>query len=131
MNSMGIDELTPCGPSEVVEVTPGGMKRYSLQPGELGLSLCTLEDLKGGDAAVNAAMLMDVFGGSRGPVSGGRPLCCAAGSELVLTPKPRGRRTEPQCGRGALCGWTGQDPCGGRGYGARGAARGESRGRAH
>ena len=73
MNSMGIDELTPCGPSEVVEVTPGGMKRYSLQPGELGLSLCTLEDLKGGDAAVNAALLMDVFGGSRGPVSGACP----------------------------------------------------------
>jgi len=30
---------------------------------------CSVEDLKGGDAALNAAILRDVFGGQRGPVA--------------------------------------------------------------
>lgn len=72
VNSMGIDELTPCGPSEVIEVTPTGMRRYNMEPKSLGLEMCTLADLKGGDATVNAQMLMDVFGGQQGPVAGAR-----------------------------------------------------------
>ncbi len=30
---------------------------------------CTVEDLKGGDAALNAQILRDVFGGAKGPVA--------------------------------------------------------------
>jgi len=81
VNSMGIDELTPCGPSEVIEVTPGGMRRYSLLPADLGLPTCTLDDLKGGDATVNARMLQDVFGGQRGPVADA--LCLNAGVAIT------------------------------------------------
>ena len=66
---MGIDELTPCAPAEVVEVTQAGMKRYTLEPASLGIRPCSLADLKGGDAAVNAQMLRDVFGGQRGAVA--------------------------------------------------------------
>lgn len=90
VNSMGIDELTPCGPSEVVEVGAAGpFKRYTMEPKQLGLQMCTLEDLKGGDANVNAQMLKDVFGGQRGPVADA--LCLNAGvalcaAELAKTP---------------------------------------------
>lgn len=90
VNSMGIDELTPCGPSEVVEVGPSGAaKKYVIEPKGLGLAMCTLADLKGGDANVNAQMLKDVFGGQRGPVAdalvlnAGVALCAA---DLAKTP---------------------------------------------
>lgn len=81
VNSMGIDELTPCAPAEVVEVTPGGLRRYSLHPSEVGIAACTLEDLRGGDAATNAQMLRDAFGGQRGAVADA--LCLNAGVALV------------------------------------------------
>ena len=69
VNSMGIDELTPCAPADIVEVTPKGMKRYTLEPSSLGIRACTLADLKGGDAATNAKMLQDVFAGQKGAVA--------------------------------------------------------------
>ena len=81
VNSMGIDELTPCAPAEVVEVTPHKMTRYTLEPSSLGLRACTLEDLKGGDAAVNAQMLRDTFGGQQGPVADA--MCLNAGVALA------------------------------------------------
>lgn len=70
VHSMGLDELTPMGPADVVEVEVGKpLKRYTLDPKSVGIPRCEVEDLKGGDAAVNAAILRDVFGGARGPVA--------------------------------------------------------------
>ncbi len=67
VHSMGLDELTPMGPADVVEVTAGQpLKRYSLDPRDVGIPRCSVEDLAGGDAALNARILMDVFGGERG-----------------------------------------------------------------
>ena len=81
VNSMGIDELTPCAPAEVVEVTQQGMKRYTLEPASLGLRPCTLDDLKGGDASVNAQILRDAFAGKQGPIADA--LCLNAGVALA------------------------------------------------
>lgn len=81
VNSAGIDELTPCAPADVVEVTPQQILRYTLSPSSLGLRMCTLEDLKGGNAATNAAILKDAFGGARGAVADA--LCLNAGVALV------------------------------------------------
>jgi len=81
VNSMGIDELTPCAPAEIVEVTQQSLRRYTLHPSQLGLKACTLEDLKGGDAALNAQILRDAFGGRQGPVADA--LCLNAGVALA------------------------------------------------
>ena len=40
-----------------------------MDPRDLGVPPCTLEDLKGGDRDTNAQMLRDVFGGQKGPVA--------------------------------------------------------------
>lgn len=40
-----------------------------------------MEDLKGGDASTNAAILLDVFGGQKGPVADA--LCLNAGVALA------------------------------------------------
>lgn len=81
VHSMGLDELTPMGPADVVEVSPAGTKRYSLDPRDVGIPRCSVEDLKGGDAALNARILRDVFGGARGPVADA--LCLNAGYALA------------------------------------------------
>lgn len=69
VHSQGLDELTPMGTADVVEVTPGGTRRYVLEPLELGIPRCEVADLAGGDSALNASILQDVFGGARGAVA--------------------------------------------------------------
>lgn len=81
VHSMGLDELTPMGPADVVEVTQGGKRHYSLEPLDLGIPRCAVEDLAGGDATLNASILLDVFGGTRGPVADA--LCLNAGVALA------------------------------------------------
>lgn len=39
------------------QVTPQGTRHYTLDPLELGIPRCQVEDLKGGDAALNAQIL--------------------------------------------------------------------------
>ncbi len=41
----GLDELTPWGPAKVIWVADGKMKRTELDPAELGIQSCTLEDV--------------------------------------------------------------------------------------
>lgn len=69
VHSMGLDELTPMGPADVVEVSPDGIREYSLDPKNVGIARCEVADLAGGDAELNASILMDVFGGARGAVA--------------------------------------------------------------
>lgn len=52
-----------------------------LDPKALGIPRCTVEDLKGGDAALNASILLDVFGGVGGAVADA--LCLNAGVALA------------------------------------------------
>ncbi len=37
VHSMGLDELTPMGPADVVEVSPAGIKSYRLDPLSVGI----------------------------------------------------------------------------------------------
>lgn len=69
VHSMGLDELTPMGPADVVEVSSSGISEYSLDPKDVGIPRCEAADLAGGDAALNARILRDVFGGQAGPVA--------------------------------------------------------------
>ena len=50
-------------------MTPAGTKAYTFYPKDVGIPECTMEDLRGGDAQLNARMLMDALGGERGPVA--------------------------------------------------------------
>ncbi|CAH0518021.1 unnamed protein product [Peronospora belbahrii] len=54
----GLDELNSIGPADVVEVrsdTEEPFRRYELRPEDVGVPAVTLEQLRGGDAAENAA----------------------------------------------------------------------------
>ncbi len=63
----GLDEATPAGPFTVIEVSNGGLTQQEMRATEFGLASCRLEDLRGGTAAENAAMIEALFRGERGP----------------------------------------------------------------
>jgi anthranilate phosphoribosyltransferase len=62
----GLDELTTTGLSEVLEVVDGEISRWAVDPERLGLRRATLHELKGGDAAHNAAVTRRVLDGEPG-----------------------------------------------------------------
>jgi anthranilate phosphoribosyltransferase len=64
----GWDEPTPAGPFLMYDVRPGRVVEQVRTAADYGLPECTPDDLKGADAAHNAARLRDVFEGrDRGP----------------------------------------------------------------
>ena len=65
--SDGTDELTTTGPSAVVELHGGAIRRFEVTPEDAGLPRAAPEDLKGGDAAENAAIVRGVLAGEPGP----------------------------------------------------------------
>ncbi len=64
--SDGLDELTTTGPTKVAEFKGGAVRVFSVTPEDAGLERARPEQLKGGDAAVNAAALRAVLGGEAG-----------------------------------------------------------------
>ncbi len=64
----GLDELTTTGPSVVSHWQDGALRGYTLDSADFGLPRAQLAQLKGGDAALNAAILRGVLDGSeQGP----------------------------------------------------------------
>jgi anthranilate phosphoribosyltransferase len=63
----GIDELSPAGLNLVAEVVDGTVHERTLDPeAELGLPRCSVEELRGGTPAENAAAIRHVFEGADG-----------------------------------------------------------------
>jgi anthranilate phosphoribosyltransferase len=63
----GLDELSTLGPSEVVEMRDGTMRRFAVTPEEAGLAPVRLEDLQGGGPQENANAIRAVLTGEPGP----------------------------------------------------------------
>lgn len=65
----GLDELSCLGPCQVIEIEKGEIKRSVLDPLDYGLKRCTLKDLRGGDAALNASLLKKAMTTGEGPIA--------------------------------------------------------------
>ncbi len=63
----GIDEISTTGYTKVSELRDGTISTFYVHPAEFGMPKSRLSDLRGGDAAENAAMVRSVLGGERGP----------------------------------------------------------------
>lgn len=63
----GLDELTTTGATDVAEVRDGAVRVFEVTPADAGLPPARLSDLRGGDAATNAAAIRDVLAGKTGP----------------------------------------------------------------
>jgi anthranilate phosphoribosyltransferase len=75
----GLDELTPTGPSTVWEIRNGKVREQVFSPEDLGIRPSTVADLRGGDAAANAAVVREILDGKQGPVRDAVLLNAAAG----------------------------------------------------
>ena len=62
----GLDEITTTGPTRVAEIAEGGIREYTIDPGDFGIPLSGLTDLQGGDASENARILEEVLSGENG-----------------------------------------------------------------
>jgi anthranilate phosphoribosyltransferase len=65
--SDGLDELTTTGPSYVAELDDGTVRTFEVLPSDADLPLARPEDLKGGNAETNAAAMLAMLRGERGP----------------------------------------------------------------
>jgi anthranilate phosphoribosyltransferase len=63
----GIDEISTTGYTKISECHDGAVKTFYLHPADYGLSKGAPEDLKGGSAAANAAIIRRVLAGEPGP----------------------------------------------------------------
>jgi len=64
----GLDELTTTGTTLVAELKDGKVASFEVTPEDAGLPRATLDDIKGGDPAANAAQLTLLLDGRRGPL---------------------------------------------------------------
>ncbi|CAI5494286.1 unnamed protein product [Closterium sp. Naga37s-1] len=69
VHSKGLDEISPMGPADMLEVTQDSVRPFRVDPLDYGIARCTIEDLKGGDKALNAQLLRDAFGGQQGAIA--------------------------------------------------------------
>ena len=59
----GLDEISPLGPTTVIELRGGELKRWTLELSDYGVQLAMRADLAAGDPATNAALIERVLGG--------------------------------------------------------------------
>ena len=62
----GLDEFSTTGPSRVARLIDDRVESFVVDPASLGLQPATLDDLAGGDADENAAILRSVLAGEAG-----------------------------------------------------------------
>ncbi len=61
----GLDEMTTTGTTQVAALEDGKVRSFQIEPEDAGLARVTMDKLKGGDAAVNAAALRKVLEGEK------------------------------------------------------------------
>ncbi len=75
----GMDELTVCAKTRIVEVKKGVKRAFTLDPGELGVKTAARGSLKGGNARDNATILLNILKGKEtGPMKNTALLNAAA-----------------------------------------------------
>ena len=65
--SDGLDEITTSGPTHIAALENGNVRTFEVNPEDIGVQRAKPESLRGGDAETNAAALMAVLKGNKGP----------------------------------------------------------------
>jgi anthranilate phosphoribosyltransferase len=81
----GMDEIVPTGTSWISQLKNGEIGNFELTPEIAGISRSKAEDLKGGDAAYNAAALLEVLAGK--PSAFADAALMTTGAALVVAGK--------------------------------------------
>lgn len=86
----GIDEISTCGHTKVSQCRDGVVRTFYVHPSDAGLPKAAREDLAGGDASHNAALVEGVLGGEPGPRRD--VVLFNAGVSLMIAGRARGMR---------------------------------------
>ncbi|PZU86834.1 MAG: anthranilate phosphoribosyltransferase [Shinella sp.] len=82
VHGSGLDEVTTTGPTQVAALKNGEITAFELTPDDFGVPTVSLEAIRGGDGAVNAAALREVLSGAKNAYRD-VALCNAAASLIV------------------------------------------------
>jgi anthranilate phosphoribosyltransferase len=63
----GLDEITITGTTRVAEAREGSVRSYEVEPEEFGMKRAALQDIAGGDALGNAAIIRAILSGEKSP----------------------------------------------------------------
>jgi len=63
----GLDEITITGTTRVAEARDGSVRSYEIEPEEFGMARAKLQEISGGDATENAAIIRAILGGEKSP----------------------------------------------------------------
>lgn len=96
----GLDEISLAGPTQIVELCEGEIRRYEVTPEEFGMTRAPLEAIRGGSAAENAALLQRILAGECGPAQD--IVAVNAGAALVVTNQAATIREGVEIAREAL-----------------------------
>src|SRR3954467_7507986 len=68
VHGSGMDELTTTGTTRVAEFKDSKVVEFEVEPEDAGVKPATIDQLKGGEPAHNAALMRDLLGGAHGPL---------------------------------------------------------------
>jgi len=63
----GLDEISIAAPTQIWELKKGNIYNYSITPEDLGLTRASPDDVQGGSAKENVAIMHNILSGERGP----------------------------------------------------------------
>jgi anthranilate phosphoribosyltransferase len=63
----GLDEITITGPTRIAEAREGSVRSYEVEPEEFGMARASLQEISGGDATENAAIIRAIVAGEKSP----------------------------------------------------------------
>ncbi len=102
----GLDEISTTGPTSVLALENGALRRFEIAPEDVGLKRATLAELRGGEPSYNASALRAVLAGREERLSRHRGLqrgggACGGGRGRKLDPGRNARRRGARQRQGA------------------------------
>jgi anthranilate phosphoribosyltransferase len=67
VHGSGLDEITNTGPTRISELDGGRLSSRTVTPEDFGYPLARIEDIRGGTPQENAAKLVEILSGAKGP----------------------------------------------------------------
>ena len=80
----GLDEVSPLGPTHVIEVRNGSSSRWTIHPEDHGYKKISRDDLAGSEPAENARIIKQTLGGS-GPKGARAAIALNAGAAIYVS----------------------------------------------
>jgi len=84
----GLDEVSPLGPTHVIEVMGGSTKEWKIEPAEHGFRKVAREDLAGSEPAENARIILEILEGG-GPAGARAAIILNAGAAVYVSGRVR------------------------------------------